>query len=145
MLEVSTVRVDFKMESMLGHSRKNQIRKKGKNGKRPLEFLDLSLFPWKFQTKWSFTPGSSTKLCYIHWNFMSKTKNQDPWKFHIIFSGSPFEIPLFYWPLEFRHSIFFNPGTFMSSTFAHFNVFCNRPLKVRKKNKKYIYVKHIYS
>ena len=94
------------MEHVLGHSRKNTNRKKGKNGKRPLEFLDLSLYPWKFQTKWSFTPGSSTKLCYIHWNFRSKTNKQDPWKYHIIFSGSPFEIPLlFYWHLEFPHSI----------------------------------------
>ena len=37
-LEVLTVRVDFKMESVLGHSRKNPNRKKGKNGKRPLNF-----------------------------------------------------------------------------------------------------------
>ena len=51
-LEVLTVRVDFKMESLLDHSIKNSNRKKGKNGKRPLlEFLNLSLYPWKFQTK----------------------------------------------------------------------------------------------
>ena len=43
-LEVLTVRVNFKMESVLGHCRKNSNRKKSKNGKRPLEFLDLSLY-----------------------------------------------------------------------------------------------------
>ena len=129
----SSVRVDFKMESVLGHSRKNLNRKKGKNGKRPLEFLDLSLYPWKFQTKWSFTPGNSTKLCYIHWNFRSKTKNQDLWKFHI-FSGSSFEIShLSYWPLEFQFYIFNNPGTSMSSILACLNVYWNRPLKVNWK------------
>ena len=42
--------------------------------KRPLEFLDLSLYSWKFKTKWSFTPTG-----------ISKAKNQDPWKFHTIF------------------------------------------------------------
>ena len=84
-----------------------QNRKKGKNGKRTLEFLDLPLYPWKCQTQWSLTPGNSIKLCYIHLNFRSKTKNQDPWKFHIIFSGSPFEIPLlFYGPVEFPHSVY---------------------------------------
>ena len=31
--------------------KKSKQGKKGKNGKRPLEFLDLSLYPWKFQTK----------------------------------------------------------------------------------------------
>ena len=50
-LEVLPVRVDFKTESVLGHSKTNENRKKGKNGKRPLEVLDLSLYPWKFQTK----------------------------------------------------------------------------------------------
>ena len=71
------------MESVLSHSRKNPNRKKDKNGKRPLEFLDLSHYPWKFQSKWSFTPWKLYKKCYIHWNFWPKTKNQDPsWKFH---------------------------------------------------------------
>ena len=37
-LEILTVRVDFKMESVLGHSRKKPNRKKGKNGERLLEF-----------------------------------------------------------------------------------------------------------
>ena len=29
-----------------------------------LEFLGFLLYPWKFRTKQSFTPRSSTKLCY---------------------------------------------------------------------------------
>ena len=64
--------VDFKMGSVLDHSRKNPNRKKRKNGKRALELLDLSIYPWKFLTKWSFTPGNSTKLCYIHWSFRER-------------------------------------------------------------------------
>ena len=112
--------VDFKMQSVLGHSRKNSNRKKGKNGKRPLEFLDLSFYCWKFQSKWNFTLGNSTKWYYIHWNFRSKTKNQDlSWKFHIIFSGSPFEILLLFLlaPGIFTFYFFNNPaGTSMSST-----------------------------
>ena len=118
------VRVDFKMESVLGHSRKNPNRKKGKNGKWPLDFLYLSLYPWKFQTKWSFTLRNSTKLCYIHWNFRSESKNQDPWKFHIIFSGSPFEIPLLFLLTPGISTFYFlnNPGTSMSSNPACLNV-----------------------
>ena len=98
--------VDCKMESVLGYSRKNP---KDKNGKRLLEFLDLSLYPCKFQTKWSSTPGNSMKLCYTHWNFRSKTKKQDPWKFHIIFSGSP--LPFFIDPWNFHILFLNNPGT----------------------------------
>ena len=107
-LEASTVSENkFQNGICVGHYKKNPNKKKGKNGKRPLEFLNLSLYLWKFQTKWSFTSGNSTKFFYIHWNFRSKTKNEDPWKFNIIFSGSLFEIPLlFYWSLEFPHSIF---------------------------------------
>ena len=80
--------------------------------KRPLEFLDLSLYPWKFQTKWRFTPGNSTKSCYTHWNFQGQKPRpmeiphyfflDHAWKFHFFF----------YWPLEFPHfphSIFSMP------------------------------------
>ena len=36
----------------------------------------------------------------------SKVKNQDPWKFHIIFSWSPEKLWLFFnWALEFAHAI----------------------------------------
>ena len=31
--------------------------------KNPLEFLDLSLYPYKFRRKEAFTPGNSAKLC----------------------------------------------------------------------------------
>ena len=71
--------------------------------KRPLEYLNLSLYPWKFQTKWSFTPGNSKKMYCTH-SGISNAKNQDPQKFHMIFSWSP---------LEFPHSI--TPGNSMSS------------------------------
>ena len=56
--------------------------------KKPFIFL---LYPWKFQTKQSSTPGNSTKCVRSLGN--SKAKNQDPWEFHIIFSWSPMEIP----------------------------------------------------
>ena len=71
-----------------------------------LEFLDLSLFPWKFQANWSFTPGNSTKSCYTHWNFQGQKPR--PMEIpHYFFSWSRLEIPLlFYWPLEFPHSTF---------------------------------------
>ena len=47
-----------------------------------------------------FTPGNSTQILHP-WKFQKflldpleiKAKNQDPWKFHIIFSSSPLEIP----------------------------------------------------
>ena len=67
----------------------------------PLKIPDKMKFQWK---KWN-----STKLCYTHWNF----QDQKPipmeiphyffldhaWKFHL----------LFYWRLEFPHSIFSIP------------------------------------
>ena len=98
---------------------KNPNRKKGKNGKRPLEFLDLSLYPWKFQTKLNFIPGNSTKLCYIHWNFRSKTKNQDPWKFHTMFFWINFwnSTSFFIVSCNFHILFFNNPGTSMSSKY----------------------------
>ena len=40
--------------------------------KRPLEYLNLSLYPWKFQTKWSFTPGNSKKMYCTQWNFQGQ-------------------------------------------------------------------------
>ena len=53
------------------------------SGNPPLEFLDLSLYLWKFRRKQTFTPGNSAKLCATLGN--SKFKNQDPGKFHISF------------------------------------------------------------
>ena len=96
----------------LGYSRKNP--NKGCWGhtffwKRPLEFVDLSLYPWKFQTKWSFTPGNSTKSCYTHWIF----QGQKPRPMEIpsyFFNWSCLEIPLpFYWLQEFPDSAFSIP------------------------------------
>ena len=77
---------------------------------KPLEFFILLLYPWKFQTKQSFTSGNSTKLCYILWKLQAqkprpKTKRPgeithcfflvtpgnstsfliNPWKFHMLF------------------------------------------------------------
>ena len=67
--------------------------------KRPLEFLDLSLYSWKFKTKWSFTPTG-----------ISKAKNQDPWKFHTIFflimPGNSTSFFIDSWSFRFY---FFNP------------------------------------
>ena len=53
------------------------------SGNPPLEFLDLSLYLWKFRRKQTFTPGNSAKLCATLGN--SRFKNQDPGKFHISF------------------------------------------------------------
>ena len=78
--------------------------------KSPLVFLDLSLYPWKFQTKWSFTPGNSNKSCHTHWNFQGQKPRpmefahyfflDHAWMFHFFF----------YWLLEFPDSIFSVPS-----------------------------------
>ena len=46
----------------------------------PLEFLYLSLYPLKFQTKQAIIPGNSA-MCVTPLGD-SSVKNQDPWKFH---------------------------------------------------------------
>ena len=48
--------------------------------KKFLDFLSLSLYPWKFWRKQSFIPGNSTIFCYTRWKFQCHSKNQDPWK-----------------------------------------------------------------
>ena len=81
--------------------------------KRPLEFVDLSLYPWKFQTKWSFTPGNSTKSCYTHWIFQGQKPRpmeippyfflDHAWKFHFFFIDSwSFQILFFQSPWKFH-------------------------------------------
>ena len=72
-------------------------------------FLASYSYPWKFQTKQSFTPGNSTKLCFTPastWFGNSNTKrnwNQHPMKFHMIFSLN-------------RNSTFLTaPGTYLAS------------------------------
>ena len=80
--------------SYMDNSRKNRNRRDWGHifGKRPLEFSDLSLYPRKFQTKWSLSlkiPQNCVTPIAI-----SKVKSQDPWKFHMISSGLPQSIPL---------------------------------------------------
>ena len=84
------IRSTFKTSNIMSYSWNKQI-----GGlrtyffKNPLEFFINLLYLRKFQTNWSSNPGNCTKLCHISLG-NSKTKNQDPWKFHIIiFSWSP--------------------------------------------------------
>ena len=79
-------------------------RKKSKHGgiegilfwKRPLEFLDLSLHPWKFHKivlhPLQFPRPKIKAHGNLTWFFLDH-----PWKFHFFF----------HWPLEFPRSIFF--------------------------------------
>ena len=47
----------------------------------PLEFLDFSLYSWKFQTKQSFIPWKfQTKQSFIPWKVQTK-QSFNPWKF----------------------------------------------------------------
>ena len=127
------------MESVLGHSRKNQDRKKSKNCKKPLEFLDLH-----------FTPGNSAQ---------NEVSPLEILQSCITSIGISFPKPINE-PMEIPHNIFWitfriltlgistfyffnNPGTSMSSTLVCLNVYWNKPLKVRRKKKKYIYI-YIY-
>ena len=67
----------------------------------------VTLYHWKFKTKWSFTQGNSTNLCYTHWNF----HGQKP---------RPMEIPQYFLLITPRNSTSFllTPEI---STFYHFN------------------------
>ena len=57
--------------------------------KKPLEFLDLSLNPWKVQTKWSFNPG----CCYCVTPIgIPKAKHQNSIEISHDFFLSPQEI-----------------------------------------------------
>ena len=51
--------------------------------KSPWNFLDLSLYPMKFQRKQAFIPQNSANLCDIPWKFQGQKK--DPWKLHDFF------------------------------------------------------------
>ena len=87
----------------MGYSRKKiKQRGRGVDGlvigytfvKTAPEFFILLLYPCKFQTKQSSTPGYSTQLCLLPRSLRnSKAKNKDPWKFDTIFSWSTPEIP----------------------------------------------------
>ena len=64
--------------------------------KKFLDFLRLSLYPWKFWRKQSFIPGNSTIFCYTRWKFQchpkTKTYRNSLWIFL-----SPLEIPLLFY------------------------------------------------
>ena len=83
----------------------------------PMEFLIFLLNPWKFQVKQSSIPGNSTKNCVRSLgNF--KTRNQDPWTLHTIFSWSSFlEIPLCFYltPRNSTYYYFDTPRNSISS------------------------------
>ena len=83
----------------------------------PMEFLIFLLNPWKFQVKQSSIPGNSTKNCGRSLgNF--KTRNQDPWMLHTIFSWSSFlEIPLCFYltPRNSTYYFFDTPRNSISS------------------------------
>ena len=48
---------------------KIQTEGDGGMGIEDMELLGFLLYLWKFQTKESFTPRNSTKLCYTFWKF----------------------------------------------------------------------------
>ena len=102
----------------MGYSRKNPNRGRGGGGscgytflKKTLESFIFLLYPWKFHTKQSSTPGYSTKLCQIPWNFQGQKQIPleiphyfflvtlgnstsfliNPWKFHMLFLGYHWE------------------------------------------------------
>ena len=75
--------------------------------KRTLEFVDLSLYPWIFQTKWSFTPGNSTNLCHTQ----KSGPMEIPHDFFLITRGN---FTTFYWISTFY--IFNTPGNSIFST-----------------------------
>ena len=70
--------------------------------KPQLEFLNLSLYPKKFQKKQAGTPGNIAKLCESPWIFHGEKPRPveitpfflvHPWKFHFVFNL----------PLQFPH------------------------------------------
>ena len=65
----------------------------------------LSLYTWKFLRKEAFTPGNSVKLYDTLWKFHGQ-KNQDSWKFPMIFFlNDPWKFHFLYnWPLKFPHT-----------------------------------------
>ena len=56
---------------------------------KPLEFFVFSLCPWKFPSNPEIRQNCVTSLGN------SEAKNQDPWKFRMIFFWSHLEIPFF--------------------------------------------------
>ena len=79
---------------------KYQTRKRGVEDiytflKTPLEFLDLSLYTLRKSVENKLSPLEILQNCVTPLR-NSKSKNQDPWKFHMIFSWTPLEILLFF-------------------------------------------------
>ena len=71
--------------------------------KAPLESLDLSLYPKKFQRKKAFTPGNSVNLCDTPWK-IPKWKIKTHENFASVFLEHPWNFYSFFnWPLEFPH------------------------------------------
>ena len=69
---------------------KYQTRKRGVEDiytflKTPLEFLDLSLYTLRKSVENKLSPLEILQNCVTPLR-NSKAKNQDPWKFHMIFS-----------------------------------------------------------
>ena len=121
--------------------------------------LGLLLYPRKFQTKWSFTPGIF-KICVTLFG-ISKNSVQDLWKFHMIFSLSPLQIPFpglcnfhtlyFQYPCQFRVvnpslNVFFwyspftqlhwqFPMTYIFPVSDEWLIFCYGNLVLRQKKK----------
>ena len=60
----------------------------------PLEFFIFIFTPGNSRQK-KAQPLDIPQNC-VRFLGNSTTKNKDPWKFHIIFSWSPLEIPLFF-------------------------------------------------
>ena len=87
--------------------------------KKPWNFYvcQFTLGNCEFQRKKGFIPGSSAKLWYaLSLAWLSKAKNQDPWKLHMIFSWSvdhPEKLYFFFnWTLEFSHTLSFLQYTY---------------------------------
>ena len=106
MLEVSTVSESrFQNGICVGPFQKKSKQEKGQKWwKTPRIFTFVSL-PLEIPDKVKLHPWEFYKIMLHPLEF--QVKNQEPWRFHIIFSGSPFQTPLlFYWPLRFPHSVF---------------------------------------
>ena len=91
------------LATVMGYCRKNPNRW-GRRGRlriyffepppSPLEFFIFLLYPWKFQTKQSSTPGYSTKLCQIPWQFQHQKQR-------------PLEIPHYFFLVTLGNSTLF--------------------------------------
>ena len=84
--------------------------------KTPLESFIFLIYPWKVQTKRA-QPLEIPQI-FIRSFGNSKLKNQDHWKFHIIFYWSPLEISLCFLLTPGNSTCYFfdNHGKFISPT-----------------------------